>query len=228
MTDNNEYNVTTKTIFTYIPNLIGYSRVVTAIVSLFLMKQHPIYMTFIYGVSCLLDAFDGTAARRYNQTSKFGAVLDMVTDRCTTASLIAFLVILYPSYAILWQCLISLDLASHYMHMYASLVAGSGSHKNIDEGENFLLKLYYTSKKVLFTVCAFNELFYVALYLAAFDFNPLPLVNMTFGRLLAVVSFPIWLFKQFTNVIQLVGAATKLAEIDVTDKVNELRKKDGK
>src|SRR5882724_7003147 len=46
------------------------------------MGYHPKYCTLLYGISCLLDAVDGPAARALGQTSKFGAVLDMVTDRC--------------------------------------------------------------------------------------------------------------------------------------------------
>ena len=49
--------------------------------SLHYMSYHPIYCTLLYSVSCLLDAVDGQAARALGQTSKFGAVLDMVTDR---------------------------------------------------------------------------------------------------------------------------------------------------
>ena len=45
------------------------------------MSYHPIYCTIAYSVSCLLDAADGAAARALGQSSKFGAVLDMVTDR---------------------------------------------------------------------------------------------------------------------------------------------------
>lgn len=45
------------------------------------MSYHPKYCTLAYVVSCLLDAVDGQAARALGQTSKFGAVLDMVTDR---------------------------------------------------------------------------------------------------------------------------------------------------
>ena len=50
--------------------------------SLHYMSFHPKYATLAYGISCLLDAADGHAARALGQTSKFGAVLDMVTDRC--------------------------------------------------------------------------------------------------------------------------------------------------
>ena len=59
----------------------GYARIVLAGFSLHYMKTHPNTCTLLYGVSCLLDAVDGQAARALGQTSKFGAVLDMVTDR---------------------------------------------------------------------------------------------------------------------------------------------------
>jgi hypothetical protein len=45
------------------------------------MSTHPKNSILAYGISCLLDAADGHAARALGQTSKFGAVLDMVVDR---------------------------------------------------------------------------------------------------------------------------------------------------
>ena len=100
---------------------LGYSRVVLAGASLYFMPYHPNYCAILYSLSCLLDALDGWAARRFNQATKFGAVLDMVTDRCTTSCLLVFLSAAYTNYAVLFQVLISLDLASHYMHMYGIL-----------------------------------------------------------------------------------------------------------
>jgi CDP-diacylglycerol--inositol 3-phosphatidyltransferase len=105
-------------VFLFVPNLIGYVRVILAILSLFVMKDQPMTCVALYCVSCLLDAVDGNAARYYNQCSKFGAVLDMVTDRSTTSCLLCHLSTVYPQYAVLFQLLISLDLSSHYMHMY--------------------------------------------------------------------------------------------------------------
>ncbi|KAJ7940697.1 CDP-alcohol phosphatidyltransferase-domain-containing protein [Mycena leptocephala] len=69
-------------VFLFVPNLIGYTRIILAGLSLHFMSYHPIRCTIAYCVSCLLDAVDGHAARALGQTSKFGAVLDMVTDRC--------------------------------------------------------------------------------------------------------------------------------------------------
>ena len=63
------------------PFLPGYTRIILAGLSLHFMGYHPKYCTLLYSVSCLLDAVDGHAARVLGQTSKFGAVLDMVTDR---------------------------------------------------------------------------------------------------------------------------------------------------
>lgn len=209
----------TAVIFHYIPNYIGYLRVATAIISFQLMKSHPLYCTTIYAISCLLDALDGHAARYYNQTSRFGAVLDMVTDRCTTSSLICFLCVLYPDYALIFQLLVSLDLASHYMHMYATLQTGGKSHKSIEKESSYLLNLYYTNRNVLFTMCAFNELFYIALYLYYFPLYTATIAGTPYSAagILAVVSFPFYLFKQLTNVIQLKRAAVMLAQLDIED-----------
>lgn len=158
-------------IFIFYPNLIGYARVVLAVASLYYMPLHPRTCSLLYSISCLLDALDGFAARKFEQSTKFGAVLDMVTDRCTTACLLVFLASAFPRWSIVFQGLISLDLASHYMHMYATLsMGGSGqSHKKVDESRSWILKMYYSNNKVLFTFCALNELFFIALYLLSFS-----------------------------------------------------------
>ncbi|KAI9739158.1 MAG: CDP-diacylglycerol-inositol 3-phosphatidyltransferase [Cirrosporium novae-zelandiae] len=158
-------------IFLFWPNIIGYSRIILATASLYYMPLHPRTCSFLYSISCLLDALDGYAARHFHQSTTFGAVLDMVTDRCTTSCLLVYLASAWPRYSIVFQGLISLDLASHYMHMYATLaMAGSGqSHKKVDSSRSWILNKYYTSKTVLFIFCALNELFFIALYLLSFS-----------------------------------------------------------
>jgi hypothetical protein len=53
-----------------------------------------------------------------------------------------------PRWAMAFQLLISLDLASHYVHMYATLsMGGCGeSHKSVDKERSWLLHLYYSDK----------------------------------------------------------------------------------
>ena len=127
--------------------VIGYSRIILAVASLYYMPLHPRTCSLLYSISCLLDALDGYAARYFQQSTRFGAVLDMVTDRCTTACLLVFLSSAWPRWALLFQGLISLDLASHYMHMYATLTMGSvDSHKKVDENRSKILYLYYNNK----------------------------------------------------------------------------------
>jgi len=50
------------------------------------MRDNPRLCTVLYLVSCILDAFDGKMARLLNQSTRFGAVLDMVTDRCVLSA----------------------------------------------------------------------------------------------------------------------------------------------
>ncbi|KAG0328719.1 CDP-diacylglycerol-inositol 3-phosphatidyltransferase [Dissophora globulifera] len=204
-------------VFLFIPNLIGYTRIILAACSLYYMPEHPKTCMVMYSISCLLDAVDGQAARYYDQCSKFGAVLDMVTDRCTTACLLCYLALKYPSYALVFQFLIALDVSSHYMHMYSSLTSGATSHKKISESSNFILRAYYSNNNVLFAFCFANELFFVILYLFSFGYQ-----NSALGKLilypLAIVTGPICAGKQIINCIQFANASKSLAQLDIEER----------
>ncbi|KAJ7740670.1 phosphatidylinositol synthase [Mycena maculata] len=217
-------------VFLFIPNLIGYTRIILAAVSLHFMSYHPIYCTVAYCVSCLLDAVDGQAARFLNQTSKFGAVLDMVTDRCTTSCLLCYLSSAYPVYATFFQFLIALDFSSHYMHMYSSLVTGQRSHKLVKGEVSRILWWYYNDPLTLFVVCAGNELFFVSLYLMKWTVKPFSLLEdipwiggITYAQTFALLSFPIFFIKNFINVVQLWKASKILVGVDIKER-QEARK----
>ncbi|KAJ3062341.1 CDP-diacylglycerol-inositol 3-phosphatidyltransferase, partial [Podochytrium sp. JEL0797] len=153
-------------VFLFVPNVIGYIRLVLCAASCVAMANHPILAIVLYSVSCLLDAADGYAARALDQSSRFGAVQDMVLDRLTTLCLLVRLALQLPAPLVLFiQFLAALDLASHYSHMYASLVTGSESHKKLDPNAPYLLRMYYQSKLVLFMVCLLDQWFYIAVYL---------------------------------------------------------------
>ncbi|KAF8797952.1 phosphatidylinositol synthase [Phlegmacium glaucopus] len=207
-------------VFLFVPNIIGYTRVVMAGLSLHYMSYHPIYCTLLYSVSCLLDAVDGQAARALGQTSKFGAVLDMVTDRCTTSCLLCYLSSAYPTYAILFQFLIALDFSSHYMHMYSSLVTGSTSHKLVTSEVSRILWMYYNDSRTLFFVCAGNELFFVSLYLIKWTTTPIGLagLDLTYPQLMALLTFPIFAIKNIINVVQLWKASKILVGVDLAER----------
>ncbi|KAJ3177072.1 CDP-diacylglycerol-inositol 3-phosphatidyltransferase [Irineochytrium annulatum] len=161
-----------------------------------------------------------TSISRSLAATKFGAVLDMVTDRSTTACLLVHLTTLHPQFALLYQFLISLDLSSHYFQMVSSLTVGNESHKQMEAKAHPLLRLYYMNKTVLFLVCALDQLFYITVYLLSW-------VSPETGELfldgngrtalwgLAVISGVFFVIKQVLNGIQLVGAAQVLARVDL-------------
>lgn len=192
------------------PNLIGYFRVLTAIISFLMMKKHPVLTVIFYGISGFLDGFDGYVARRFNQKTLFGACLDMVVDRCSTLSITIFLSRIYGEYYFIWQILASLDLSLHYIFMYAMTLKGD-SHKNVDSKQLRFLSIYYRNRMVLFIVCLFNEMMYVGLYLMHFGY-------FWTGLSMIYLSLPFWLFKQFANIVQIKNASILLAYHDAEEK----------
>ena len=75
----------------YVPNLIGYGRVLCTLGSFSLMMVAPdmwLLAILLYIASFVGDLFDGLLARKLDQTSEYGGMLDMVTDRCSTMGLL--------------------------------------------------------------------------------------------------------------------------------------------
>uniref|UniRef100_T1J2Q7 CDP-diacylglycerol--inositol 3-phosphatidyltransferase n=1 Tax=Strigamia maritima TaxID=126957 RepID=T1J2Q7_STRMM len=206
-------------IFVFVPNIIGYTRIILALISCYFMPTDYVTATSCYILSAFLDVFDGYAARWLNQSTKFGAMLDQLTDRCTTMCLLVVLSYFYPAYIFWFQLSMALDIAGHWIHLHATVMQGKTSHKFIDASENPLMRLYYTSKPVLFTMCAGNELFYSMLYLVYFTEGPrIPLIGVGLFRLTALISFPIAIVKSAISGLHMVLASYNLAIIDVAER----------
>ncbi|KAK7938405.1 hypothetical protein WMY93_001731 [Mugilogobius chulae] len=210
-------------IFLFVPNLIGYARVVLALLSFLLMPCCPWPAVFCYLLSALLDAFDGHAARALNQSTKFGAMMDMLTDRCATMCLLVNLSLLYPGYTFffqvspdytfLFQVSMCLDISSHWLHLHSSTIKGSSSHKSIDLSGNPILRVYYTSKPVLFVMCAGNELFFCLLYVMYHIQEPAGWLYV-----LLFVCALISLAKSAISVVHLITASQNMAALDTAER----------
>ncbi|XP_045172543.1 uncharacterized protein LOC123534382 [Mercenaria mercenaria] len=74
----------------YIPNIIGYARLVLLVASLIVYKT-PLQFLVLYGVSVALDGLDGILARKLNQTSAFGAWFDVLIDLISRGALWCFI-----------------------------------------------------------------------------------------------------------------------------------------
>lgn len=205
-----------RNVYLLVPNLIGYVRIIFAFVAFyFAYKDYRFFFAF-YSVSQLLDAFDGLAARMLNQGSRFGAVLDMVTDRFSTNILNAILAHLYPEWSLAFFLLMVLDFVSHWAHMYSSMLLGSESHKDMNT-ENFFIRLYYTSKPVLFIVCACQEAFFVGLYLMYWASRSGETTIYQFGYWVCILAAPLNLFKQGMNFLQLKLACDSINRWEATE-----------
>jgi CDP-diacylglycerol--inositol 3-phosphatidyltransferase len=210
-------------VFLYVPNIIGYTRFLFYLAS-FISHSLGRWQLCIglYAIAFILDEFDGRAARAYNQSSNFGAALDMVADRSATAGMCLILAQLYPDYLLAFIGAIALDISSHYYLIYATGLLNKSSHKDSAEwSSNRLLKLYYGNKAFMDLLILGNELFYLLLYLnfylVGLKFSVANL-SLDIWQLLLIISLPIYLLKQATNILQLQAAAQEIATIDLINR----------
>eukprot|EP00474_Spongospora_subterranea_P006207 CRZ06665.1 hypothetical protein [Spongospora subterranea] len=191
-------------VFLWYPNLIGYFRITSLFIALSFAMSSPILATCFYAISQLLDAVDGTVARAYNQCSKFGALLDMLTDRMSTMCLLIIIAIKDNNRWFPFVLVIVLDLVAHWAQMYSSLMIGIQSHK---ENTNPILAFYY-SFPFLLIFCVGNELYIIVTYLQLF------FLKSTFLQATLYISFPFFMCKNFFNVVQLIESSQRLAALD--------------
>ncbi|XP_074414287.1 CDP-diacylglycerol--inositol 3-phosphatidyltransferase-like [Zonotrichia albicollis] len=209
-------------VFLFVPNLIGYARILLAAISFWLMPTRPGPAAACYGLAGLLDAVDGHAARMLGQGSRLGAMLDMLTDRLSSLCLLLNLALLYPHWAGLFQLSMALDVASHWLHMHCSTLQGASSHKNVGGEGHPLLRRYYQSRPLLFLLCAGNEGFHCCLYLLYWGEGPAPLPGWPgLFRLLLWLSAPLAALKSFLNLLQLGGALRGVATLDAAERARK-------
>jgi len=183
---------TTTDVLLYIPNLIGYARVILCSISFVLMLSYPslwIIALGMYLTSFVGDLIDGWLARKFNQTSQFGGVLDMITDRCGTLGLLYVLgqeyhyltlenkdslssttslvstSSVYLMLRIAFVFLQILDISSHWCQMHAAL--SLGVHHKSDQGNqqnHFLVQWFYKYYYFFGYLCVGAEFTYLLLY----------------------------------------------------------------
>jgi CDP-diacylglycerol--inositol 3-phosphatidyltransferase len=192
----------------YIPNMIGYIRLLLLFIFPLYAFSSPLIATAIYFNSAILDAFDGLLARRLHQQSYFGAILDYTIDRVSVALLLIVLALLYPQIWIFFALILCLDLASHIYHIYSNLFLKRAHHKQVNQTQGKLLNLYYTSRPVLFFTCFFHDGWLLFLYL--YNFYPTQPVVWFLG----LICLPGFIFKTFIHIIQIQASIRAVIELD--------------
>lgn len=188
----------------YYPNIIGYVRVALVIACLFISVTQPIILVSLLIIAGLLDNLDGYVARCFQQSSRFGAVLDYVTDRITTVVYVKILADILPDYASIFYLLFMIDMASHMARLYVAMWADGNHHKEI-VSEFKLLNMYYPKKSVsaMMGFCTHSyELFFIVLILLYAGGEPVTSVWVLWTVLL--VSLPGFITKNVVHVLQLV------------------------
>ena len=208
-------------VYYFWPNLIGYARILAAIGAFAVSTTQPWVFFVLYAVSQLLDAFDGHAARYFNQSTKYGAVLDMVTDRASTACLWVTLSQLYPAYTWAFQAMLALDILSHFARLFATMSGGSKSHKDVDETSNIFLKYYYGNRIVLFTLCAGHEGAFLLLYLWNMFAKMGGDVNGVVGQIVLYALYfniPLCILKEWMNAVQFWQSMVDIVALDMQER----------
>ncbi|XP_011498439.1 PREDICTED: CDP-diacylglycerol--inositol 3-phosphatidyltransferase [Ceratosolen solmsi marchali] len=207
----------TENIFLFVPNIIGYGRVLLALISFYYMPTHYAVAAWCYIISALLDAFDGHAARYFKQGTKFGAMLDQLTDRAGTMCLLVTLAQFYPAYTFWFQISMTIDIVCHWIYLHTTVLQGKTSHKFIDMSENAIMNVYYTNRTVLFCMCAGNEAFYAALYLLNFTEGPV-LFGISLFKAVTYISAPIAFIKALISLLHGYVACINLSIIDTKER----------
>ncbi len=126
----------------FIPNIIGYVRVVLLI--LFFVIEDPLTKVILMAINLVLDVFDGKIARLLNQTSLLGARFDLLIDMVSLSAL-SFYVAFLSKNLLFVLCGIN-DLISYAL----SIIIFYGkqqqmNHKSEIGKKGFLLPIYYSA-----------------------------------------------------------------------------------
>lgn len=209
-----------KSVYWYAPNVLGYGRIALCLAA-FTMHAfgHWGWCAILYWMSFFFDYFDGYLAKRFNQASKFGGSLDMITDRWATAGLCLILSQIFPRWTPVFVLLIGIDFFSHYFLTYYSELQSSESHKDIGKqgGGGWMLRTYYNNRRFMIVVSTGGELFYLFLYLSYYTASGgtlWSLLSWNSWQVCTVICLPFFLMKQWANIEQLVMSTNGIVRID--------------
>ncbi|XXG84661.1 hypothetical protein AAC387_Pa10g2130 [Persea americana] len=197
----------TLSVYLYIPNIIGYIRVLMNCVAFACCFSDKKLFAVLYFVSFVCDGLDGWFARKFNQ-AKVQDFKENCNIKVSTACLLVILSHFYRP-AVVFLSLLSLDIASHWLQMYSTILAGKASHKDVKDSTNWLLKAYYGNQLFMCYCCVASEVLYIILFLLAGN-EPESVISVLVNavRRGSLLSFPAvlslfgWAIKQAVNVIQ--------------------------
>ncbi|SCP03269.1 phosphatidylinositol synthase, putative [Plasmodium malariae] len=200
-----------KNVYLYIPNIIGYIRVLLLLAGFVIRQENVLLFAIFYAISQILDSLDGFTARKFNQTSVFGQILDQITDRLSTSLLYLLNASVYDEYITIIGLIMIADIGGHYIHATSCAIEGNKTHKKIEKG-NMLLKLYYEKPTVMVICIIAYETFWVSAYILKVADKRQFIYKI--GYYMFIFSCPLAAFKTFTNLSQGIHGVKSLVEMD--------------
>ena len=200
-------------VFLFIANIMDYFRVIFCVYAFYYSKTNPVMFLILYFIAFVLDMFDGMAARALNQKSKYGATLDMITDRISTSGLLMVLSSFYPDHHHIFVFLMMLDIGSHWLQTHSGFMdpnLKTDNHKNLEE-KFWVLNFYYKNRLGLGITCLAAEVFLLLLYYLNFDPS---LIKVTLFIYALYINGAIYGLKQFISVIQVISASHRIVRFD--------------
>jgi CDP-diacylglycerol--glycerol-3-phosphate 3-phosphatidyltransferase len=75
-----------------LPTVLTLSRIILIPVFIFTVYQHPVFGAIVFGIASITDFLDGYFARRSDEITKFGIILDPIADKFLVISALIVLV----------------------------------------------------------------------------------------------------------------------------------------
>ena len=130
-----------------LPNILSISRIVFLIPIIFLFEYgHYLFSLIIFIFASISDFLDGYLARKNNQTSDLGALLDLLADKIFVSTLLIWMTFNFSDLIILISSIliISREISISYLRLF--IVSKS---KDIKEVKSDLLGKYKTSFQMI-------------------------------------------------------------------------------
>ncbi len=183
-----------------IPNLISYSRIILGLLCLNYYQTNVINFITIYLMAGLTDLLDGIAARKLNQTSKFGEIIDIVADNVQRS--IMWIIVFLTNQNIYFKCMSLIIIITEWTTFLSLQINKNKKNWKLNQriSNNFLARNYFHNNfKNPIGALGISSLFFLPLiiYLTTINFINIPFIFylLLIGR---IISFYIEIFLIFS------------------------------
>ena len=198
---------TKRNIYLFIPNIICYIRFFILAIPLSFATTRPLLTALSYFISAELDIVDGIVARKLNQQSKLGVLLDFSIDRMSLVVAISILIHLYSSHWYYFCILLFLDVGSHFVQLYSTVFSDHSHHKKLIS--NPVLKMYYSEKRLFMGWCCTSHDFFLGFIYLHYFYQP------TWLWVWFAITLPGFIMKTIVHVFQIIQGMQSAVRIEV-------------